>query len=178
MTAVPRLSVASGMHTVARPSDRIGMWTIRSGLHMFSSPAIEEETMRTLSFTLLVIALCCTSCAGVVVATGPPTAPVVVNDNHHGRGAVAKLGIPPGHLPPPGECRIWFPGRPPGHQPPPGHCSRLKRELPAGAWLLYRPEQDRQHVIVDVCHDHRAAVVVTIRTYEVASGRFVRERRP
>jgi hypothetical protein len=30
--------------------------------------------------------------------------------------------IPPGHLPPPGECRVWLPGRPPGHQPPPGRC--------------------------------------------------------
>jgi hypothetical protein len=30
--------------------------------------------------------------------------------------------IPPGHLPPPGECRVWLPGLPPGHQPPPGRC--------------------------------------------------------
>ncbi|WP_149537586.1 hypothetical protein [Siccirubricoccus phaeus] len=27
--------------------------------------------------------------------------------------------IPPGHLPPPGEARAWYPGLPPGHQPPP-----------------------------------------------------------
>lgn len=27
--------------------------------------------------------------------------------------------IPPGHMPPPGEYRAWFPDRPPGHQPPP-----------------------------------------------------------
>ena len=27
--------------------------------------------------------------------------------------------IPSGHLPPPGEYRLWFPDRPPGHQPPP-----------------------------------------------------------
>jgi hypothetical protein len=30
--------------------------------------------------------------------------------------------IPPGHLPPPGECRVWRPGVPPGHQPPPFRC--------------------------------------------------------
>ena len=30
--------------------------------------------------------------------------------------------IPPGHLPPPGECRVWRPGIPPGHQPPPFRC--------------------------------------------------------
>jgi hypothetical protein len=31
-------------------------------------------------------------------------------------------GIPPGHLPPPGECRVWYDGRPPGQQPPPTDC--------------------------------------------------------
>jgi hypothetical protein len=29
---------------------------------------------------------------------------------------------PRGHAPPPGECRLWYPGRPPGHQPPPFRC--------------------------------------------------------
>jgi hypothetical protein len=32
------------------------------------------------------------------------------------------LRIPPGHLPPPGECRVWRPGVPAGHQPPPFRC--------------------------------------------------------
>ncbi len=31
-------------------------------------------------------------------------------------------GIPPGHMPPPGECRVWQPGVPPGQQPPPYRC--------------------------------------------------------
>lgn len=35
---------------------------------------------------------------------------------HHG------YDIPPGHLPPPGECRTWYPDRPAGQQPPPGKC--------------------------------------------------------
>jgi hypothetical protein len=30
--------------------------------------------------------------------------------------------IPPGHLPPPGECRVWYRSVPPGHQPPPFRC--------------------------------------------------------
>lgn len=30
--------------------------------------------------------------------------------------------IPPGHYPPPGYCRAWFPGRPPGQQPMPTPC--------------------------------------------------------
>jgi hypothetical protein len=47
-----------------------------------------------------------------------------------------NVDIPPGHLPPPGECRIWFPGRAPGHQPPPGPCSELRHRVPAGAILV------------------------------------------
>ena len=31
--------------------------------------------------------------------------------------------IPPGHLPGPGQCRVWHSNRPPGHQPPPFRCS-------------------------------------------------------
>lgn len=44
--------------------------------------------------------------------------------------------IPQGHLPPPGECRIWYPDRPPGQQPPPGKCRELRRHVPAGAYLI------------------------------------------
>jgi len=44
--------------------------------------------------------------------------------------------IPPGHMPPPGKCRIWYSGRPPGHQPPGRDCEVLKRHVPPGAWLI------------------------------------------
>jgi len=44
--------------------------------------------------------------------------------------------IPPGHMPPPGKCRIWLPGKPPGQQPPPGDCRELKHQIPPGAWLI------------------------------------------
>ena len=44
--------------------------------------------------------------------------------------------IPPGHMPPPGKCRIWFPGEPPGKQPPPGDCMELEQQIPPGAWLI------------------------------------------
>lgn len=35
--------------------------------------------------------------------------------------------IPPGHLPPPGECRVWLFDRPAGHQPPPTSCRQAER---------------------------------------------------
>lgn len=50
------------------------------------------------------------------------------------RGRIER--IPRGHRPPPGLCRIWFPGRPPGKQPRPGDCHALRQRLPAGAWLI------------------------------------------
>jgi hypothetical protein len=45
--------------------------------------------------------------------------------------------VPPGHLPPPGQCRVWFPDRPPGHQPPPGPCHVLQHQVPPGAVLVH-----------------------------------------
>lgn len=45
--------------------------------------------------------------------------------------------VPPGHYPPPGQCRIWRPERPPGQQSPPGSCDELERQVPEGAYLIY-----------------------------------------
>ena len=35
--------------------------------------------------------------------------------------------VPPGHLPQPGQCRVWYDGVPPGHQPGPTSCSEAER---------------------------------------------------
>ncbi len=45
--------------------------------------------------------------------------------------------VPPGHMPPPGLCRIWYPDRPPGHQPAPDRCGKLQHHVPPGAYLIY-----------------------------------------
>jgi len=49
--------------------------------------------------------------------------------------AAPPPNIPKGHYPPPGSCRVWFPGRPPGQQPP-GPCERLQYQVPPGAYLI------------------------------------------
>ncbi len=83
------------------------------------------------------------------------------------------LHIPPGHLPPPGSCRIWFPETPPGKQPPPGDCATLAHKVPAGAWLLHRPADDPAIVEVSVYGGRQTQLVVEVRVYEAETGRFV-----
>lgn len=35
--------------------------------------------------------------------------------------------VPPGHLPPAGQCRVWYDGRPPGQQPLATNCDEAER---------------------------------------------------
>jgi len=81
-----------------------------------------------------------------------------------------RLEIPPGHYPPPGECRIWYPDRPPGHQPPPGRCS----PVPPGAWVIRHPYDRPDYVHVIVYEPRRPGNIYVIGEFEIASGAFVR----
>lgn len=52
-------------------------------------------------------------------------------------------GITPGHLPPPGECRVWYDGVPPGQQPPPTDCATARREAAReGGRVIYGDRRD------------------------------------
>lgn len=84
----------------------------------------------------VIVALAALSGCSVTVASRPPRYSVVEG----------SYDIPPGHMPPPGACRAWYPGRPPGHQPPSGDCDRLLSTTPASAWVLYRPNEERRVV--------------------------------
>ena len=55
-----------------------------------------------------------------------------------------RVRVPPGHMPRPGYCRLWYPGVPPGHQPPPERCERLfrARHLPPGAVIVGAPAHE------------------------------------
>jgi hypothetical protein len=93
---------------------------------------------------LLGVGLTCllAGCSAHVTASTPAPPPahaVAVAD-------APEVDIPPGHMPPPGACRLWYPGEPPGHQPAAGDCDELERSTPRGAWLLYRPDAERRVV--------------------------------
>jgi hypothetical protein len=67
--------------------------------------------MRTAAATLIVFALA----AGAADAQG------------RGRSRANSQGIPPGHVPAAGECRVWYDGVPPGRQPRPTSCQEAER---------------------------------------------------
>jgi len=65
--------------------------------------------MRTAAATVILIGL--TATAGIQA---------------QGRGRQAQ-GIPPGHVPPAGQCRVWYDNVPPGRQPAPTTCDRAEQ---------------------------------------------------
>ena len=137
--------------------------------------------VRTSLSAVLMLAAACTTRRTVIVDAGingatPVTAPAATGPD---AAPPQTLGIPPGHLPRPGECRLWIPGTPPGRQPRPKSrpCDGLAAEAPAGSWILYRPTDERL-VHVRVVDPRRAGVVIRIRVFAAESGRLLREENP
>ena len=83
------------------------------------------------------------------------------------------LGIPEGHLPSPGECRIWYPGRPAGQQPAAQGCVDAEASAPPGTWVLYRPPDDERVVHARVMHPEKAGEVIRISIYDAEKGTYL-----
>lgn len=148
-----------------------------------------KSTHRVLLSTLLTVALLV---AGRTPAVADPDKDEAHGKEHRrsagrGRGdnkdhsyfhehGYANLGIPEGHLPPPGACRVWYPGKPAGHQPPPGPCGRVHAHVPAGAWVIQRPSDHPQHVDVTVYDASRPGIVLSIGIFEAQTGNFIQIR--
>lgn len=133
---------------------------------------------------LLVLGTLALAAAGCTAAVSTRSRPEpVVHEDHrveHSRRREERgtpLGVPPGHLPPPGKCRVWFPGRPPGRQPRPVSCTEAMAHAPAGSWVLYRPSRGDE-VHARVIDSRRPGVVVSVRVYAAAEGRYLRTERP
>lgn len=83
----------------------------------------------------------------------------------------SHLKIPPGHYPPPGECRIWYPDRPAGHQPPPFRCGD---PVPRGAWLIHNPGDVPNHVRVTAYDLAVPGRILEVGEYDIGSGGLIR----
>ena len=82
------------------------------------------------------------SAAAALLLIGLVAAPADAQGRRHDRGQ----GVPPGHLPSSGECRVWYDGRPPGHQPPPTSCREAERvaSRDGRARVIYGDSRDRR----------------------------------
>jgi len=121
---------------------------------------------------ILLLAISPSGCAAAAYGSSGP-------DGSHYGGAV-YAGIPYGHLPPPGSCRVWVPGRPPGHQPPPVDCYRARRQVTAGAWVVYTPYHRAGYAQVwayDAPYGYgHPPRLRSIRYVDRHNGRFIRGR--
>ena len=81
--------------------------------------------------------------------------------------------IPDGHLPPPGECRIWYPDRPAGHQPPPFKCGQPRGRVEPGGWYI-SPGPRPQEVEVAVYDPRRPGVVIDVGIFDARTGSMIR----
>ncbi len=130
---------------------------------------------------LAVIFAACGSSGQVVVAGPSPSQDADVtpttSETVTGNTAV-ELHVPPGHLPPPGRCRVWVPGTPPGHQARARSCDGILGHAPAGSLVIYRPSKDKKVVQVRYVDGEHAGVVTIARVFDIASGRLLAEERP
>jgi len=134
----------------------------------------------TARVVLPVVAALITGCSssGVVVGGPGPTpvpapgpAPQQVRGNSE---SVHVLGVPPGHLPHAGQCRVWVPGTPPGHQARSRSCYGIAQTAPLGSWILYRPGSNSNIIHVHQMDRTRVGVIVVVQVFDV-SGRYLRD---
>jgi hypothetical protein len=143
---------------------------------------LESRAYLSTLAAVLVAGACTHTRRTVIVGTTPEVlgnAPVETNRGG-GPSSAATLGIPPGHLPDAGECRVWIPGTPPGHQPKPKSrpCPGIATVAPPGSWIVYRPTDDRKLVHVREVDSRRGGVVVRIRIFDIETRRQVAEENP
>lgn len=92
------------------------------------------------------------------------------NSHFHRQG---QTRIPNGHLPPPGECRVWYPNRPAGQQPPPFKCGQSPDRVEPGGWV-FSPGPGRQEIEVSVYDERRPGIVIDVGIFDARTGSLLR----
>lgn len=111
---------------------------------------------------ILVTWLGLTGCVPLVITSPYPPRQGERKEEKH-----EVYGIPKGHLPPPGHCRIRYPNRPAGQPPPPQRCPIAAGQIPLGAYVVSRIEGDNKRALVYVYSGQKPGVVVDTRYYNV-----------
>lgn len=134
---------------------------------------------RKLAVLPLLLAL--SACATRVVVHSPTPGPEPVHHSssappapaHPVQGPVASLGVPPGHFPPPGQCRIWVQGVPPGKQADCVPCNSIDGKIPVGALVLYRPSKESGALQVMEYDEQSPGMIVSVQWYDAQDGRHL-----
>src|SRR5258706_8322905 len=148
--------------------------------HFGGSP-LGSRAVASIVVGLFVAGACTHTVRTVILDPPPPPNPDVRGPEvNGGPSTAATLGVPPGHLPNPGECRVWIPGTPPGRQPGPKSrpCPGIATVAPAGSWIIYRPTDDKKVVHIREVDSRRAGTVVRIRIFDILTNRLLREETP
>ena len=119
--------------------------------------------------TMLIAAAACSS-----TTSSPPRQPAPAPAASRGPSTAASLKIPPGHLPPAGQCRVWVDGLPPGKQPASRSCDGIEYSAPPGSLVVYRPGKDKKVVHVRQMDERRVGIVVRTTVYDVKTGHPVK----
>src|SRR3989442_1572145 len=136
--------------------------------------------MKRLLYPLLVVTAACTVVVRPPAEQPPPQQAPPVQAPPPGPSYAVTLGVPPGQLPDPGECRIWYPGARPTRHPRPRSrpCEGMGDIARAGSGVIYRPVYARRLVYVRVVDDRRAGYVTRVWIYDYDTYQFVREEAP
>lgn len=86
------------------------------------------------SIAILALAFGSLPLSAQIVVRNPTTGRVVTRN---GEVVRAHDRIPPGQLPPRGQCRVWIDGVPPGLQPPVTDCVTAERNRVANSRVIY-----------------------------------------
>ena len=123
--------------------------------------------MRSATWLVVLALLVLPGCAAYLAADTDTNSPAYAT--------AQTIGVPPGHLPAPGQCRVWIPGTPPGKQPAPGECATLAHRVPPRAMLLYRPanEPDR----LDVTYFDDRGLMASMRSYDIRANQGAKSAR-